>query len=62
MATLIYSWPVQTDGTDNYFFYVPFKLIQKFSTIIQVNKLQDHGKVFKDLVQVAESSQMIGGK
>lgn len=54
MATLIYTWPVQIDGTDNYFFYVRVKLIQKISTIIRVNKLQAHGRVFKDLGKVAE--------
>lgn len=62
MATLIYTWPMQIDGTDNYFFYVHCKLIQKISTIMQVNKLQAPGRVFKDLVKVAESSEMIGGK
>lgn len=62
LATLIYTWPTQIDGTDNYFFYVLFKLIQKISTIIRVNKLQAHGRVFKDLVKVAESSEMIGEK
>lgn len=53
---------MKIDGAHNYFFYVRFKLIQKISTIIQVNKLQAHGRVFKDLVQVAEGSEMIGGK
>lgn len=61
-ATLIYTWPMQTDRTDNSFFYARFKLIQKICTIIQVNKLQAHGSVFKDLVKVVESSEMIGGK
>lgn len=54
MATLICTWPMQIDGTDNYFFYVRFKLIQKISTIIRVNKLQAHGRVFKDLGKAVE--------
>lgn len=60
MATLVYTWPMQIDRMDNYFFYVHYKLIQKFSTIMQVNKLQACGRIFKDLVKVAESSEMIG--
>lgn len=43
-----------SDRWDNYFFYVRFKLIQNISTIIRVNKLQAHGRVFKDPVKVAE--------
>lgn len=62
MATLIYTWPMQIDGRDNYFFCVHYKLIHKISTIMQVNKLQAHGSVFKDLVKVAEGPEMIGGK
>jgi hypothetical protein len=53
LAPLVYT-AVYMDATDNYFFYVCFKLIQKISTIIQANKLQAHGRVFKDLVRVAE--------
>lgn len=51
-ATLAHT--AHPERWDNYFFYVHFQLIQKISTIIQVNKFQAHGRVFKDLVKVAE--------